>query len=218
MQQFPLFRAESAILVNNRLENPDLIFAFTVTNDAGEATGYVPGEAVETRPGHYRIWSPGMQTAGRFHWKLIKAAEIGSKSKDPMMSIISSRVLRHGANWDSLFIAAAADSSSEWPNALYRSFMEAVSESGSVAFSERGSDPDAEKILTLLMDSSIEDRIRTLPTVTRWVVDHFSTAVYGGGRPQRDGRAEEIILALDDGSCEGSSYDATNTTDEKEER
>lgn len=205
MQQFPLFNAESAILVSQRPDNPDLTFAFTVTNDAGEATGYVPGVAIEKRPGHYEIWSPGMQTAGRFHWKLIQSAERGSRVADPMLAILSKRVLRHEADWDSLFIAAAADNTGEWPRAIYSAFMEAVAESGSVAFSDRGSDPDAEKVLNLLMDSEVEDRLRTLPTVTRWVVDHFATATYGGGKSQRDGRAEEIILALDGVSAQGSS-------------
>lgn len=216
MQQFPLFNAESAILVNHRPEEPDLIFAFTVTNEAGEATGYVPGVAAETRPGHYEIWSPGMETAGRIYRKLIMAAQRGSSSQDPMQSIISNRVLKYKAEWGAMFLAAAADRTGEWSSVLYRAFMEAVAESGSVAFSSHNSDPDADKVLNLLMNTTVEDRIRTLPTVTRWVVDHYSTSTFGGGRSQRDGRAEEIILALNGDSDEGASYNVTNTTDEKE--
>lgn len=197
MQQFPLFSAESAVLVGQRPENPDLIFAFTVTNDNGEATGYVPGLASEVRPGHYEIWSPGMQTAGRIYEKLLRASQLGASSMDPMQSIISTRVLKYKADWDALFLASAADRTGEWTGVLYRAFMEAVAESGSVAFSSHGSDPEAERVLNVLMDTTAEDRIRTLPTVTRWVVDHYTTATFGGGKSQRDGRAEEVLLALD---------------------
>lgn len=213
MDQFPLFNAEAVTLSNVRPDDPDLVFAFTTTNSADEATGYVLGTAMERQPGRFEVWTPGMQTARRFQAKLMEAARLGSSSQNLTQAIISRRVLKFNADWDALFVAAQADPSGEWPNALYMSFVEAVAESGSVVFSSRGSDPDAEKVLLRLLDATVDQRMETLPTATRWVVDHYVTTNLGGGRSQRDGRAEELLLALDSTPGVTPAYDGSDQTD-----
>lgn len=213
MEQFPLHDAEVVTLSNVRPDDPDLVFAFTVVNSSNEATGYVAGTAVEREPGRFEVWTPGMQTARRFQDKLMLAARRGAASMNVTQAVISRRVLKHDADWDSLFVAASADPSGEWPNALYMAFVEAVAESGSVVFSSRGSDPEAEEVLVRLLDADRDRRMSTLATATRWVVDHYVTSHFGGGRSQRDGRAAELLSALDSTSENDPSYDGTPTTD-----
>lgn len=166
---FPLLNANAIILLQERPENEELLFGFTVSAPGGPR-GFVVGSArlsPENGENAYEMWTRGFGAVPELQQRIISLTMPVHRSEDILDDTASERLLKKGATWENLFLAAK--SCERWSDILYGSTSTAMTSMDRLIFSSVKDTDEKSTILRILLSTPLDVLVDNTSSVVAYI-------------------------------------------------